>query len=121
MQLAKAAIRAGIEVLMEKLGVRSNQIQNVYLAGAFGNYLNTGNAQFVGMIPENIPIERIKMVGNTSVAGAVLYLLSQKMRKKAQLIAKRVSHIELSSDKGFTEKFVYHMPFSRDRGRKEKQ
>ena len=110
-QLAKAAIRAGIEVLMEKLGVRSNQIQNVYLAGAFGNYLNTGNAQFVGMIPENIPIERIKMVGNTSVAGAVLYLLSQKMRKKAQLIAKRVSHIELSSDKGFTEKFIHHMSF----------
>src|SRR3989339_32211 len=104
-QLAKAAIRAGIEVLVEKLGVHSNQIRNVYLAGAFGNYLNTRNAQFIGMIPEDIPIERIKMVGNTSVAGAAAYLLSQKVRKKARLIAKRISHIELSSDKGFTEKF----------------
>lgn len=119
-QLAKAAIRAGIEVLMEKLGVRSKQIQNVYLAGAFGNYLNIGNAQFIGMIPEKIPIARIKMVGNTSVAGAVLYLLSQKVRKKSRLIAKRVSHIELSSDKGFTEIFVNHMLFSGERVRKEK-
>jgi len=115
-QLAKAAVRAGIEVLMEKLGVYSSQIQNVYLAGAFGNYLNAGNAQFIGMIPEDIPIERIKMVGNTSAAGAAAYLLSQGVRKKARLVAERVSHIELSSDKGFTDTFVHHMQFPKERG-----
>jgi uncharacterized 2Fe-2S/4Fe-4S cluster protein (DUF4445 family) len=111
-QLAKAAIRAGIEVLLKKLRISSNQIQNVYLAGAFGNYLNIGNAQFMGMLPEDIPIERIRMVGNTSVAGAMAYLLSQRMRTKAQIIAERVSHIELSADKGFTEEFIYQMSFA---------
>jgi len=106
--LAKAAIRAGAEVLMAEMGVK--QISQVLLAGAFGNYLDPGEAARIGLFPP-VPVERILGVGNAAGVGAVMALLSQKQRTRAQKLARAMGYVELSGHPLFQDLFVDSMAF----------
>ena len=92
---AKAAIYAGISLLLKKMGFTPHDLESVYIAGGFGNYLNIEKAVIIGMLPD-IPREKYRFLGNTSVAGAYLCLLSENMRREAEEIAQKMTNIELS-------------------------
>ncbi len=102
---AKAAIYAGISLLLKKVGFTLNNIERVYIAGGFGNYLNVDKAIIIGMLPD-LPKEKFRFLGNTSVAGAYLCLLSDNMRKEAEEIANKMTNVELSVSHRFMEEYM---------------
>jgi uncharacterized 2Fe-2S/4Fe-4S cluster protein (DUF4445 family) len=102
---AKAAIYAGISLLLKKVGLTLDNIERVYIAGGFGNYLNIEKAVIIGMLPD-IPKEKFEFLGNASIAGAYLCLLSEKMRKEAEEIAQKMTNIELSVSRRFMDEYM---------------
>jgi len=112
-QLAKAAIRAGIELLAEKLGVHVEDIRKVYLAGAFGNYLNPASACRIGMIPPAL-LDRIIPIGNAAGEGAKLCALSREEFGYSQHLAKEAEFLELASLPQFQDCYVDALEFSEE-------
>jgi len=110
LQLAKAAIRAGAKILQKNLGIDDSAIQQVFLAGAFGNFLRKESALRIGLLPQ-ITAERIKFIGNAAAAGAELILVSSYWRERAKQLAKKIEYIELASDKDFQTIFTNSMNF----------
>ncbi|AOT71007.1 ASKHA domain-containing protein [Geosporobacter ferrireducens] len=110
LQLAKGAMAAGMKILMEKCGIEVEQIQEVLLAGAFGNYLNPHSACAIGLIPKELE-DRIKMVGNAAGTGAKLALLSVSEYKRTAEIADFVGFVELASHPQFSSIFARSMYF----------
>jgi uncharacterized 2Fe-2S/4Fe-4S cluster protein (DUF4445 family) len=104
-QLAKAAIRAGLEILMLEAGIVAEEIDEFIVAGAFGTYIDIPNAIKIGMYP-NVPVERFTQFGNAAGMGAVLALLSQQQRKIAQEFTKKDEYVELTTHPGFQKKFI---------------
>jgi uncharacterized 2Fe-2S/4Fe-4S cluster protein (DUF4445 family) len=102
---AKAAIYAGISLLLLKVGLTFDDIERVYIAGGFGNYLNVEKAVIIGMLPD-ITREKFVFLGNTSVVGAYLCLLSDKMRREAEEIAQKMTNIELSVSRRFMDEYM---------------
>src|SRR5512135_2062990 len=102
---AKAAIYAGVSVLLREVGLSLDIVERVYIAGGFGNYLDIDKAIMIGMLPD-LPLERFSFIGNTSIAGAYLCLLSEKMRKEAEDIAKKMTYVELSASRGFMDEYM---------------
>ncbi|MGI6575628.1 MAG: ASKHA domain-containing protein [bacterium] len=109
-QLAKGAIAAGVKMLLAEIGLLPSDLDEVFLAGGFGNYLNVKNAQKLGLIPQIAP-ERVKYVGNAAGAGAQLVLLSQQKREEAVLLAKNIKHLELAGKPSFSNIFMEAMMF----------
>jgi uncharacterized 2Fe-2S/4Fe-4S cluster protein (DUF4445 family) len=105
LQLAKAAIRTGIQVLLETSGCAEDDIKQVIIAGAFGTYIDVSSAVAIGMLP-SLPLKRFQQVGNAAGMGAKLALISLKSRAKAQAIASAVSYIELASSPSFQPTFM---------------
>jgi len=105
LQLAKAAIRTGIQILLETSSCAEDDIKQVIIAGAFGTYIDVASAVAIGMLPP-LPLNRFQQVGNAAGTGAKLALISLKSRAKAQAIASRVSYIELASSPGFQPTFI---------------
>ena len=112
-QLAKAAIRAGIELLAEKLGVEVEQIRKVYLAGAFGNYLTPASACRIGMIPP-VLLDRIQPIGNAAGEGAKLCALNREEYLYSQNLAKTTEFLELASLPQFQDCYVDALEFSEE-------
>jgi len=110
LQVAKAAVAAGIEILTKKMGVETKQIQRVMIAGAFGSYVNPVSARRIGLIP-NLPLDRVVSVGNSALEGAKMYLLSRRVRDVADRIRDIVELHELSADDDFKDVFVSKIPF----------
>lgn len=110
-QLAKAAIRAAIEVCCLELGISSDQISDVVLAGAFGTYIRKDNAMRIGLLPE-VPLRRIRSIGNAAGAGAVLALTSRRARVATLDLANRAEHVDLGGHPLFQERFVDAMLFT---------
>jgi len=104
-QLAKAAIRAGIEVLLGEAGLEAEQIERVVVAGAFGTYLDVDSALAVGMFPP-LPRERFVQVGNAAGIGAKMALMSRRCRERAEEIARRVEYVELTTHPRFVELYM---------------
>ena len=104
-QLAKGAIRAGIEVLLSEAGLEAEQIERVVVAGAFGTYLDVGSALAVGMFPP-LARERFVQVGNGAGMGAKLALVSRRCRAVTEEIARRVEYIELTTHPRFVEAYM---------------
>jgi uncharacterized 2Fe-2S/4Fe-4S cluster protein (DUF4445 family) len=104
-QLGKGAIRAGIEILMKELGVEPEQVVEVCLAGAFGNYVRPASALTIGLIP-HFPQAPITPVGNAAGAGAQMALLSRQAWQEAAAIQGQVEHIELSLRPDFPQVFM---------------
>lgn len=107
-QLAKGAIRAGIEVLVDEAGIEIDQIERVVVAGAFGTYLDVASARAIGMFPP-LPLSRFDQVGNAAGMGAKLALLSRRFRDVAEEIAQRVEYIELTTDARFSSAYMNAM------------
>jgi uncharacterized 2Fe-2S/4Fe-4S cluster protein (DUF4445 family) len=105
LQLAKAAIRTGIQVLLETSDCSEDDINQVIIAGAFGTYIDVASAVAIGMLP-SLPPNRFRQVGNAAGMGAKLALISPKSRAQAEAIASRVSYIELASAPKFEQVFV---------------
>lgn len=110
LQLAKAAVRAGIQVLLNEANLTYEEIDDVLLAGAFGSYIDKESAVTLGLLPP-VPAEKIKSVGNAAGAGAKLALLSSEIRLRGIKVAKEVRHIELSSRADFQDQFVKMLSF----------
>jgi uncharacterized 2Fe-2S/4Fe-4S cluster protein (DUF4445 family) len=105
LQLAKAAIRLGIQALVISEGLAENEIEQVIIAGAFGTFINVESAITIGMLPA-LPLERFKQVGNAAGTGARLALISQSQRARAQQIAQQDGYIELAAVPNFNRKFA---------------
>ena len=103
-QLAKGAIRSGIQILLQQRGHSEKEIKKVIIAGAFGSYLNVRSAVDIGMLP-SLPLDHFEQVGNAAGIGAKLVLLSVGKRVEAQVTAQRVSYIELATYPHFQETF----------------
>lgn len=110
LQLAKGAMVAGIRLLMEKSGLREQDIREVYLAGAFGNYVRPESALAIGLLPmfENAAITQ---VGNAAGSGAKMALLSVKALKEAVKVAERINYVELANEPHFHQEFIKGMAF----------
>jgi len=109
-QLAKSAIITGINALLTENGLDAEQVDKVYLAGAFGAYLKPDTLIRLGFFP-GIWRDRITFVGNTSRSGAVMALLSRSVRSRMEQTAQRVAYVELESRPGFEREFVKNMGF----------
>lgn len=105
LQLAKAAIRMGIQALVEANGLTENDIEQVIIAGAFGTFIDVSSAITIGMLPP-LPIERFTQVGNVAGTGARLALISREQRAVAKRIAERDGYIELASVANFNSRFA---------------
>ncbi|MGQ9500756.1 MAG: ASKHA domain-containing protein [Anaerolineae bacterium] len=104
-QLAKAAIQTGIEVLFQENGVTAEQVTRVLIAGAFGSYIDIANAVAIGMLPD-LPLERFAQIGNAAGVGARQLLLSESLRQRARALQRRVRFIELALYPGFGKMFA---------------
>jgi uncharacterized 2Fe-2S/4Fe-4S cluster protein (DUF4445 family) len=109
-QLAKAAIYAGCSILMKRKRVVPRDIKRLYIAGAFGNYINPMNAKIIGLLPD-VPAKRVTFVGNAAGAGARMALISKNLRETAELISRKTRYIELASEPDFQTEFASAMFF----------
>lgn len=109
-QLAKGAIRAGVNILLQHAGVIEADINEVIIAGAFGTYLNVQSGIDIGMFP-HVTRHRYKQVGNAAGAGARMALLSKAQRERAKELARHVEYIELTAEEGFASTFARALPF----------
>ena len=110
LQLAKAAVAAGIQVLLEETGLTAGEVEGVYLAGGFGTHLDPKAAAAIGMLPEELAGKTVA-VGNSALAGAAMALLDGKSRAAMEEIQKQCKYIELSGDSRFNQAFPQHMMF----------
>jgi uncharacterized 2Fe-2S/4Fe-4S cluster protein (DUF4445 family) len=110
LQLAKGAVRAGIEIMMKELGLRPDDVRKVFLAGAFGNYIQPSSALGIGLLPHFMNAELVP-VGNAAGSGARLALLSRRLRTLADELLEHVEYIELSGRPDFQDEFVSAMLF----------
>jgi uncharacterized 2Fe-2S/4Fe-4S cluster protein (DUF4445 family) len=111
LQLASGAIRAGIATLLRREGLKPADLENVLVAGGFGNFIRRKNAQWIGLLPHEIPRHRIRFQGNTSLAGARLAAVSQTARQTAERLARQTEHVDLASDPHFRWAFAESMIF----------
>lgn len=109
-QLAKAAIRSGIEVLLKEARIDAEEIQLVLLAGAFGTYLSIASAIKLGMFPP-IPIERFQQIGNAAGKGARDMLVSTQMRAEGERMPAQITYVELASVKDYMDIYMQAIGF----------
>ncbi len=110
LQMAKAAVRAGIEVLLERYGVDYAQVDKVFLAGGFGFYLDIDKAICIGLLPEEFK-DKIVTVGNSSLAGAVLSGMAPDFTDRMKAVIANSQEIHLSNDEAFQALYLKHMYF----------
>lgn len=110
LQLANGAIRAGIKTLLETNNLKPADLQALFVAGGFGNFIRRSHAKRIGLLPD-MPNERIRFVGNTASLGARRAVLSPDERDHAQTLRDRTTHVDLSSSPTFQETFSDGMLF----------
>jgi uncharacterized 2Fe-2S/4Fe-4S cluster protein (DUF4445 family) len=109
-QLAKSAIRAGIETLMHYFGVTYDEVENIYIAGGFGYKLDIAKAIGIGLLPKEVKA-KIKAVGNSALHGVNLSLFDTELEKNLNNIVDISTEIHLGSDKKFNDFYVEYMCF----------
>ena len=109
-QLAKAAIRTGIELLLRDRALREGDIQLVVIAGAFGAYINVSSAIAIGLLPL-LPLNRFKQVGNAAGVGVRQILASRQRRARARALAQSCRYVELSTRDDFQKIFLHNIGF----------
>ncbi|MBW7898731.1 CDP-6-deoxy-L-threo-D-glycero-4-hexulose-3-dehydrase reductase [Candidatus Brocadiaceae bacterium B188] len=102
---SKAAIYSAISTLLESMGMEPNNIEQLYLAGGFGNYLDVRSAITIGMLPD-VSASKVQFVGNTSVLGAKMALLAKDAYEVARVIASRMTYFDLMSNNKYMEEYV---------------
>ncbi len=109
-QLAKGAMRTGIEILLENAGISFTDIDGIIIAGAFGSYIDPRNVVNIGMFPM-VSLEKITQVGNAAGVGARMILLSMEQRERAERIAEKTDYLELTVYPSFSDHFITGMQF----------
>ena len=110
LQLAKGAIAAGVRILLDRWGATLDQLDRVYLAGAFGNYVNIASARQIGLL--ELPAEKVEPAGNTALRGTKILLLGPSQRSAfIEQISRLTRHVSLASDAHFQNVFVDCMGF----------
>lgn len=104
----KAAIFAGFTVLSDSVGVPLEMVEQVLVGGSFGKYINVEKAIQIGLLPD-MPWDRFQFLGNTSIRGAYLAILTQSARKRIAEIASKMTYVELSADNRFYDAFTSAM------------
>ncbi|MEW6725446.1 MAG: ASKHA domain-containing protein [Bacillota bacterium] len=102
---AKAAVFAGIKAMVDAVGLQISDIERVLIAGGFGRHLNLARAVAVGILPD-LPAERYRFLGNTSLKGARLALLSREVRDKVEEVARSLTYLDLSAGTSFMDEFM---------------
>lgn len=110
LQLAKAAVAAGIDILLKEAGKTTSDIDTLYLAGGFGTYLNPENAASIGMIPQELAA-KTKGLGNSSLAGMRICLIRPQRRGELMEIQRRCRYLELSGNPDFNDLYIDHLSF----------
>lgn len=111
-QLAVGAVRGGVRLMLREFRLAASDLDRVLVAGAFGSSLDLGNAVALGLLPD-VPLERIAFLGNSSLAGARLLLVSRPARAVAETLAARIGHVSLASRPDFQDEFVRALEFDR--------
>jgi len=111
-QLAKAAIRAGIEILLERSGTKPADIKKILLAGLFGEKINIQDVIDTGLIPR-LPKTSVRAIGNSSLGGSKKVLLEPELLEEAKEIAGMTGHIELSLQPSYQDKFLKNIDFQK--------
>ena len=109
-QLAKSAIRAGAETLMEEFGVEYAGVAHLYIAGGFGQKINLEKAAGIGMLPEEL-LDRTKAVGNSSLAGAVMIAKDGALRERFAHVADYADEVSLTGNPTFNDLYMEYMMF----------
>lgn len=109
-QLAKAAIEAGVETLLETAGVSVERIAKLYIAGGFGSHLNVDSAARIGLIPEALA-HKVQVLGNAALAGAQQILLDRPAMEAVRRIAQCSRHVNLGGNPKFNEHYMDQMFF----------
>lgn len=109
-QLAKSAIATGICLLLKRAGMEYDEIDALFLAGGFGNYLNVDNAMKIGLLPSQLKGKVISL-GNTAGTGAILAINSLSFMDVLASILQKARHIELSEDEDFPLEYAMNMNF----------
>ena len=109
-QLAKAAISAGIQLMLAEMGKTLEQLDRVIVAGAFGNYIDKESAVTIGLLPA-LELDKIISAGNTAGAGVSMTLASQKEMDLAKSLPDRVKHIDLAALESFQNTYLAAMAF----------
>ncbi len=110
-QLAKSSIYSGYAALLSVCGKDARNIDEVLVAGAFGNYIDIENAVYIGLLPG--PASKIRAIGNGAGKGASMFLLDKSMRKKCDKIAENSTHMELADNIIFAHGFIDNMNFKK--------
>jgi uncharacterized 2Fe-2S/4Fe-4S cluster protein (DUF4445 family) len=111
LQLAKGAINSGWELLLDTLGVPLEELDRVYIAGAFGNYLDLSAAQFLGLFPP-VKTQRVAFVGNAAGVGAQMALIDVRARRSMARLRARIEFLDLATDKRFLDVFAGRLGFA---------
>jgi uncharacterized 2Fe-2S/4Fe-4S cluster protein (DUF4445 family) len=101
----KAAIYAACSLVLENVGLTWEAVARVYIAGGFGRYMRVADAVFIGMLPD-LPLERFRYLGNSSLTGAYIALLSREHRRRLAEIAARITYVDMSSNPQYMDSYV---------------
>ncbi len=102
---AKAAIYAACSLLLEHAGLTFGDLANVYIGGGFGRFLNLEKAVIIGLIPD-LPREKFHYIGNSSLMGSYIVLVSQDYRQRQLELARRMTYVDLSSDPQYMDQYT---------------
>ena len=109
-QLAKGAIAAGIQLMLEEMGKTVEDIDRVVIAGAFGNYIDKESAVTIGVLPKIAP-EKIISAGNTAGAGVSMIMADEKEMALAESLPDRIEHVDLAARDNFQNTYLSAMAF----------
>ncbi len=112
LQLAMAAIKSGLNLLLKSSGLKWSELDGLYLAGVFGNSLNINQCLSLGLLPP-LPREKIFFIGNASVKGARLALMSRKARRKLEDLPRQIEFVSLAGREDFQTEFFKALTLSR--------
>ena len=101
----KAAIYAACSLVLQNVGLTWEAVTRVYIAGGFGRYMRVADAVFIGMLPD-LPLDRFRYIGNSSLTGAYIALLSREHRRRLAEIASRITYVDMSSNPQYMDSYV---------------
>lgn len=102
---AKAAIFSACRVLLQSVSMDFDDLKKIYIAGGFGRYLDIEKSRTIGLIPA-LPPEKFEFIGNSSMIGAYMTLISKKHREKEQELAQKITYMDLSTEPGYMDQYT---------------
>jgi uncharacterized 2Fe-2S/4Fe-4S cluster protein (DUF4445 family) len=102
---AKAAIYSAISLILNQIDMKINDLSTIFIGGSFGEYLDLENAITIGLLPD-LPLNVFKYLGNTSLIGSYLILVSQENRQRQQEITNHMTYLELNTDQSYMDQYT---------------